>query len=143
MTSIPPVGMGWPGRVARLFRSLGVSGSGLTAQQARMDTIAENIANAETTRTAAGGPYRRKVVTVAPVPYGGGVRVLGTQQDTRPGSTVYEPGHPDADANGFVHYPNVDVTGETVDLMVARRAFEANATAFQVGREMLRRALDL
>ncbi|HVO34696.1 MAG TPA: flagellar basal body rod protein FlgC [Gemmatimonadales bacterium] len=143
MTSIPPTGATPPGPVRRLFRSLAISASGLIAQRVRMDTIAENIANAETTRTVAGGPYQRLVAEVAPVPHGGGARVAGIVQDTRPGPTVYDPGHPDADANGFVRYPNVDVTAETVDLMVARRAFEANATVFQVGREMLRRALDL
>jgi len=144
MTSIPPTStLVPPGRVPGLFRTLGISGSGLAAQQARMDAIADNIANAETTRTAAGGPYRRQTVTTAPVPNEGGVRITGVQSDASPGALVYEPGHPDADANGFVRYPNVDVTSETVDLMVARRVFEANATAFEVGKEMLRRALDL
>ena len=143
MTSIPPTSAAPPGVVRRLFRSLGLSASGLVAQRVRMDTIAENIANAETTRTAAGGPYQRLVAEISPEPNGGGARVVGVVPDARPGPTVYDPGHPDADANGFVHYPNVDVTAETVDLMVARRAFEANATVFQVGREMLRRALDL
>jgi flagellar basal-body rod protein FlgC len=122
---------------------LRISASGLAAQHQRLDAIATNIANAETTRTADGGPYQRKVVGLAPSLDGLGVRVTGLQADTSQGQLVYDPGHPDADATGYVRYPNVDVPTEMVDLMVARRTYEANATVFQVAKAMLRRALDI
>lgn len=128
----------------RLFHTLGIAASGLTAQRLRMDTIAMNVANAETTRTDAGGPYRRRVVEMeagdAP---GSGARVAGIAEDPTEGPLVYEPGHPDANADGYVRYPNVRVTDEMVDLMDARRLFEANATVFQAAKAMLRRAIDI
>ncbi|HEU4629902.1 MAG TPA: flagellar basal body rod protein FlgC [Gemmatimonadaceae bacterium] len=167
--------------VKPMFRTLAVAASGLSAQRARMETIAGNIANAEVTRTPEGGPYRRQVVQLgtapAPVPlpalpelppvldsgafpvpftapsaYGSGitapdaatgVQVTGIVEDTSEGPLVYEPGHPDADANGYVRYPNVRITDEMVDLMDARRVFEANATVFQSAKQMLRRAIDI
>lgn len=128
----------------RLLHALGIAASGLTAQRLRMDTIAMNVANAETTRTDAGGPYRRRVVEMeagdAPA---GGARVTGIAEDPTEGPLVYEPGHPDANADGYVRYPNVRVTDEMVDLMDARRLFEANATVFQAAKAMLRRAIDI
>ena len=129
--------------VANLLRPLDVSASGMSVQRRRMEAIASNIANAETTSTAEGGPYRRRVVRLAPGANGSGVRVTGMEEDARPGAVVYDPSHPDADPNGYVRYPNVDVTAEMVDLMVTRRAYEANATVFQVAKAMLRRALDI
>jgi flagellar basal-body rod protein FlgC len=99
--------------------------------------ISTNIANAETTRTPDGGPYRREVATTE------GAAAVTTTEDSRPGRKVYDPGHPDADADGFVTYPNVDLNTEMVDMMIARRVHEANATVFQAAKAMLRRALEI
>jgi flagellar basal-body rod protein FlgC len=133
---------GWPPRpVKSLLGPLGISGSGMGAMSRALDIIAENIANAETTRTPEGGPYMRKVVVFQRT--GTGVEAAEVLQDTRPGSEDYDPGHPDADANGFVKRPNVDIATETVDLMIARRVHEANATVFQAAKAMLRRAIDI
>ena len=112
------------------------------AQQEFMETITANIANAETTRTAQGGPYRRQVATVHGDAASGSVTAQIVADPTA-GRLVYDPGHPDADANGYVHMPNVDTSTELVDLMVARRMHEANATAFQAAKTMLRRAIDI
>lgn len=120
---------------------LGISASGMARQQEFIEVISNNIANAETTRTADGTPYQRQVA-VAGID-GRGAPVTTVQHDTTPGRVVYDPGHPDADAAGYVHYPNVDLATETVDLMVARRMHEANATAFDAAKAMLRRALDI
>jgi len=159
-------------RVRPLFRSLGVSASGLSAHRQRIDAIVSNIANAETTRTPDGGPYQRRVVELepqmAPPPHGlleagriypsgeragelpmpgltggEGVNVLGASVDTTEGPLVYDPGHPDADDNGYVRMPNVSLTQEIVDLMEARRLYEANATAFQAVKNMLQRAAQI
>lgn len=124
-----------------LLGSLGISGSGMGAMSRALDVISENIANAETTRTPEGGPYQRKVVVFQRT--GAGVAAAEVLQDTRPGSKDYDPGHPDADADGFVNRPNVDIATETVDLMIARRVHEANATVFQAAKAMLRRAIDI
>lgn len=151
-----------------MFRSLRIAASGLSAQRQRLETIATNIANAETTRTADGTPYRRRVVqleaaqaalaaadpamlgeTIDAAAIGGdslaegGVRVAGVVEDATEGPLVYDPGHPDSDANGYVRYPNVRVTEEMVDLMDARRVYEANATVFQSAKAMLRRSIDI
>ena len=112
------------------------------AMSRALDVISQNIANAETTRTPEGGPYRRKVV-VFERGLAGGVRAGEVLEDTSRGSLDYEPGHPDADANGFVRRPNVDLNTEVVDLMIARRVHEANATVFQAAKAMLRRAIDI
>ena len=112
------------------------------AMSKALDVISQNIANAETTRTPEGGPYQRKVVVFQP-DGSGGVRPSEVVQDTRPGSEDYDPGHPDADANGFVKRSNVDINTEIVDLMIARRVHEANATVFQSAKAMLRRAIDI
>ena len=164
-----------PAPQRRMFSTLGVAASGLSAQRLRMETIAMNVANAETTRTEAGGPYRRRVVEMeasGATPFGGvldaarvdpgggsqgraptagetaasivgGVRVTGIAEDPTEGPLVYEPGHPDANADGYVRYPNVRVTDEMVDLMDARRLYEANATVFQAAKAMLRHAIDI
>jgi len=132
-----------PPLIRRLMGPLRTPASGLAAQHRRIDAIAQNIANAETTRTPDGGPYKRQVVALSPAPLGDGVRVAGIRQDAREGALVYDPGHPDADPSGYVRYPNVDVPAEMVDLMVARRTYEANVTVFQVAKAMLRRALDI
>lgn len=121
---------------------LSTPAAGMSVQQRFLDVISRNLANVETTRTADGGPYQRQVVTVnGDVAEGTGAASEVT--DPRAGRRLYDPGHPDADADGFVTYPNVDVNTELVDLMVARRVFEANATVFQAAKSMLRRALEI
>lgn len=130
-----------------LFRSMETSASGLTAERLRMDVIADNIANANTTRTPEGGPYRRKLVFFVPRPgddgLGGGVRVGGIGRDLSPFKLRYDPGHPDADAQGYVRMPNVDTVREMVDLITASRAYEANVTAINAAKGMFMRALDI
>jgi flagellar basal-body rod protein FlgC len=156
---------GIPGPHARpLFRTLAVASSGMTAQRLRLETIAGNIANAETTRTEDGTPYRRRVAllesntaermlpgavpsfrfpTLNPADAAHGVRVAAIAEDGSEGPLVYDPGHPDADVAGYVRYPNVSITDEMVDLLSARRVYEANATVFQSAKAMLRRALEI
>jgi flagellar basal-body rod protein FlgC len=150
-----------------MFRPLDVARSGLTAQRLRMEVAAINIANAETTRTANGGPYQRRVVRLEeavrdqapafpPLPLdptrpmsqpeserAAGVEVVAIEEDATEGPLVYDPGHPDANAQGYVRMPNVRVTDEMVELMEAKTLYEANATVFQVAKAMLRRALDI
>lgn len=125
-----------------LFRTLGASASGLSAQRLRMETIATNIANAETTRTDAGGPYRRRTVDMQ-AGADAGVEVTGISEDATEGPLVYDPSHPDANVDGYVRYPNVRTTDEIVDLMDARRMYEANSTVFQATKSMLRSAIDI
>ena len=128
----------WPRPLRSLMRPLATSAAGMSTQQQFMEAISANIANAETTRTADGTPYKRRIA----LSEGGGsqVRVVS---DATPGRMVYDPGHPDADANGYVRMPNVDIATETVDLMIARRMHEANASVFQAAKGMLRRALEI
>lgn len=142
--------------------ALSVSASALTAERARMDVTAENLANAQTTRTDAGGPYRRKVVELQTVQgqggFGaalasamgagtsgpsGGVQVAGIQEDSTPLKRVYDPGHPDADAQGYVEMPNVETVEEMVDLISSSRSYEANVTAMQATKSMFSKTLDL
>jgi flagellar basal-body rod protein FlgC len=121
-----------------------VSASGLSAQRGRLDIIASNIANVETTRTPSGGPYRRLQALFASRTDGpGGVEMLGTVADARDLRRVYQPGHPDADSDGVVAYPNVNIVEEMVDLVSATRSYEANAAAFSAARTMAQYALDL
>ncbi len=127
-----------------MFRAIDTSGSGLSVQRARMDVIAENIANAETTRTVEGGPYRRLRVIVAPANGpDGGVEVIGIAADEGPFKQVYDPSHPDADEQGYVQMPNVDIATEMVDMVAASRAYEANAKALRVSREMEQDAINI
>ncbi len=204
---------------APMFRPLGIAAGGLSAQRMRMEVAAQNIANAETTRTPEGGPWQRKRVVLeavagedpasafaratevamqragaqpgramadaggippagatrqdanglltrdgraafvapgggAPMAYlptipavspddAGGVRVAAIESDPTPGPMVYDPGHPDADASGYVQMPNVDLTSELVELMEARRVYEANASVFQATKQVLRAAINL
>ena len=143
------------------FDSLDISASGLTAERLRMDVTAENLANAQTTKGADGKPYRRKEVVLQEVPQGGfgaslaaamgargasrpgGVEVSGIVEDQTPYKTVYDPGHPDADAKGYVRMPNVDTVAEMVDLITAQRGYEANVTAMQTAKTMFTRTLDI
>lgn len=150
-------------------RPLDISKAGMSVQRLRMEVAANNIANVETTRTEGGGPYRRRVVRLeevtrdggvlpfpplpldpsrpAPVPGGAdgrsGVQAVAIEEDASEGPLVYNPGHPDADGSGYVRMPNVRVTDEMVELMEAKRIYEANATVFQAAKQMLRRALDI
>lgn len=134
------------------LNTLYTAGSALTAQRLRMDVISSNLANAETTETPQGGPYKREMVVFESRPgfdpgYGAtgpaGVQVSAIIQDARPPARVYSPGNPQADASGFVSYPNVDVTTEMVDLMTASRAYEANASVIQTSKTTIQTTLDL
>lgn len=135
-----------------LFSGLRVSSAGLLAERSRVDVIAENIANASTTRTQSGGPYRRKQVVFenavrdaysrGGVPQGPhGIRV--TEDHSTPFVSILSPGHPDADANGSVLYPNVNAVLEMTDLITALRAYEANLAAQEGFVRMAERALEL
>lgn len=210
MPGLPPMGrpalLPIPGQnvVRPMFRSLGIASSGLSAQRYRMETIAQNIANADVTRGPDGTPYKRRSVVmessnagnatfdigtpvlgagsnatnghafgsapfdvplmddgrraievpVLPVTGGSagigvgpngeyGVRVAGIAEDQGEGKLLYEPAHPDADANGYVRYPDIDTTQELVNLMDAKRVYEANAAVFQTTKSMLRAAIDI
>ena len=130
------------------FRAFRISGSGLTAERLRMDTIANNLANANTTRTDAGGPYRRQVPVFAEMLRDragapGGVRVVGVREDNSEPRLVYDPQHPDASPDGYVAMPNVHVVKEMVDLITATRAYEANVTAINSAKAMAQKALEI
>jgi flagellar basal-body rod protein FlgC len=136
-----------------LFAATGISGSGMTAERFRMEVIANNLANANTTRSANGGPFRRQDVVFAEV-LGGthqsgglpdlrGVRVADVVEDQTPLNRMYQPGHPDADAEGFVLMPNVQLPIEMVNLITASRAYEANVKAAQTFQRMNEQALSL
>jgi len=143
-----------------MFTSFDINASGLTAQQYRMDIISENVANANTTRTEDGTPYRRKVVTFAEkdsqTPFsrvlnnatdnysGKGVKVSKVYEDeVTEGNKVYDPSHPDADEDGYVTYPNVNIVTEMTNLIDASRAFEANATAFTASKSIALKGLEM
>jgi flagellar basal-body rod protein FlgC len=144
-----------------LFNSLGISASALSAERLRMDVTAENLANAQTTRTEGGGPYKRKeLVLESAAGRGGfaqalagaqggaggpdgGVRVSGIVEDTAADRLVHDPSHPDADANGYVRMPNVNPVTEMVDLISASRSYEANVTAMQTAKQMFNKTLDI
>lgn len=135
-----------------LFSGFRASASGMTAERTRIDVIARNIANARTTRTPDGGPYRRQVVDFEPIlerltdgtTVMAGVRVAAIHGDTStPFEEVHDPTHPDADANGVVRYPNVNTTREMADLIMAMRAYEANVETQRNFIEMAERALRL
>ena len=196
-TPLPPAPPQRPEPPHAMFSALAIAASGMTGQRVRMDVVAQNLANAETTKTPEGGPYQRRTVSLeavvpdamtsmtssspattttgaqgavaapgaqpapgaippspmSPMAYGstpiemtndvGGVRVAGVGVDKSEGAMVYNPGSPDADKNGYVRMPNVNITDEMIDLMNARRIYEANATVFQVARAMLHKAIDI
>lgn len=129
------------------MRCLDISVSALAAQRVRMDTVAGNIANAFTTRNANGEAeaYRRRFVEFAEGDGRGGpgVHVARVVEDWSPGRLVHQPGHPDADARGYVTYPNVELSTEMVNALEASRAYEANITAMQVTKSMLSSTLRL
>ncbi len=202
MPSIPKLGLlpafAPQSPVRPMFRSMAIAASGLSAQRQRLETIATNLANAETTRGPDGTPYKRKVAVMQtataetqlfgattpaglagtvsnpvppfgnnafqvpalaalqprgdsdaiPLPLGNddglhGVRVAGIAEDQTEGPLVYDPSHPDADGNGYVRYPNVRVTDEMIDMLDARRIYDANATVFQSAKAMLKKALEI
>lgn len=127
-----------------------VSASALEAQRIRMNTIASNMANAQSTKTDAGGPYVKKDVVFQTMPIQSkgadgldGVKVSGVVEDTKPPIVVYDPGHPDADESGYVSMPNINVIEEMVNMMIALRAYEANVKAFNISKGMYQKALEL
>lgn len=143
-----------------LFSTFDVNESGLTAERFRMDIISQNVANANTTRTEDGTPYRRKVVTFAEretqTPFsrvlnaardnysGKGVKVSTVEEDSWTDmKMVYDPSHPDADENGYVLYPNVNIVTEMTNLIDASRAYEANATAFNASKAIAMKGLEM
>lgn len=145
-----------------MFDAFNINASGLTAQRYRMDVISQNVANANTTRTADGTPYRRKVVTFAEKGTattnsfgsvfrsardkysGSGVKVDAVHEDTwTEMNMVYDPSHPDADENGYVLYPNVNIITEMTNLIDASRSYEANATAFTASKQMAVQGLNI
>ena len=144
-----------------MFGGMEISGSALTAQRLRMNVTAENIANAETTKGADGNPYRRKEVTLQSVGQAGtfgsqlsramgsagvapgGVQASEITEDQTNGKLVYDPGHPDADAQGYIRMPNVDTVTEMVDLIDAQRAYEANVTAMSAAKQMFAKTLEI
>lgn len=144
-----------------LFQSFGISASGMTAQQFRADVIAENLANVNTTRTEDGTPYRRKVVSFQEKGVnnfdryltesrkrgshiGNGVKVVEVIEDTTSDFIMeYDPSHPDADENGYVSYPNVNLVTEMTNLIDASRAYEANITAFDSAKAMAQAGLQI
>lgn len=127
----------------KIFRNFDVSASALTAERLRMDVISSNVANVDTTRTQDGGPYRRKMV-VFEVAGDGGVRVNKIQEDfSTPSQLAYQPEHLDANADGWVEYPNVVLVNEMVDMMAATRAYEANVAALNATKSMMSSALNI
>ncbi|MEA3401038.1 MAG: flagellar basal body rod protein FlgC [Armatimonadota bacterium] len=134
-----------------VFGALRLSGSALQAERTRMDVIAENIANVETTRAGDGEPYRRRQVVLRTFQVGrapggeslAGVRVADLEPDLSPLPRLHNPSHPDADPDGYVLMPNVDLPTEMADMVLAARAYEANAAAFKSGREIIRQALSI
>jgi len=142
-----------------LFNAMYSSSSGLSAQRLRMNVISSNIANINTTRTPTGGPYRRREAVFAALPperdfleelhsfeqsdAPSHVKVVGIVEDGRAPIMKYDPTHPDANEEGYVEMPNVDVTEEMVNLMQARRSFEANIAAFNATKSMAKKALEI
>lgn len=133
-----------------VFKIFAIASSGMSAQRTRMNVIASNIANVNTTRTPEGGPYVRKEVVFVPesnIYYSMGrpvgVRVLKIVASNKPFRIVYDPYHPDADENGYVRYPNVDVIEEMVNMMSSVRSYEANVTVFNGAKDMVLKTIEL
>lgn len=145
-----------------MFLGIDASASGLTAERLRMDVISNNIANANTTRTDRGGAFHRRYVVFEPRDRepkkfehvlkkavglnrqtGEGVRAVQITEDDTPGPMVYDPGHPDANAEGYVEKPNVNIVTEMIDMITAQRAYEANSTAINAAKAMMSKALEI
>lgn len=145
-----------------MFLGIDASASGLTAERLRMDVISNNIANANTTRTDRGGAFHRRYVVFEPRDRepkkfehvlkkavglnrqtGEGVRAVQITEDDTPGPMVYDPGHPDANAEGYVEKPNVNIVTEMIDMITAQRAYEANSTAINAAKAMITKALEI
>jgi flagellar basal-body rod protein FlgC len=133
-----------------VFDTIRIAASGLTAQRLRMDIAASNLANAQTTRSQANPqqPYQEQAVVfqaiqMGPEPSALGVTAVAIVNPTRPNTRVYDPGNPEADGQGFVTYPNVDVSSEMTDLMGAARSYQVNATVAQAAKQQALDALDL
>lgn len=145
-----------------IFSSMNISASALTAEKTRIDIISKNMANVNTTRTNGGVPYRRQVPVFQEEKNSrfssflnkeidkqnrgnelGGVRISKIVEDETPFKLKYEPGHPDADADGYVKMPNVDTVKEMVDMISAQRGYDANITAINSSKSMLMKALDI
>jgi flagellar basal-body rod protein FlgC len=139
------------------FSGMNISASGMTAQRLRMDIISQNIANVNTTRDENGNPYRRKAVVFSEkdaTPFqevflrtagvmGNGVKVTRIIEDNKAMRKVFDPNHPDADVDGYVTYPNVNVVQEMTDLIDATRSYEANVTAFNATKNMALKGLEV
>ncbi len=140
------------------FTAMDVSASGLTAERERINVASSNLANAQTTQTAAGGPYKRKEVVLQSVTAnekisGGtagdparnisGVKVASINDDKNPPRLEYDPGHPDANADGYVAYPNINGVEEMVDMITASRAYQAGVTALETASTLAERALQI
>src|SRR5512145_100814 len=136
------------------FTTFKITGSGLSAQRKKMDVISSNIANVSTTSTPEGGPYKRKMMSFASDPLEKGFDLdlkdavnavkVGQVTDEKEGfKKVFDPAHPDADKDGFVTLPNVNLMLEMTDLITASRAYEANATAFDAMKNMALKAMDI
>jgi flagellar basal-body rod protein FlgC len=142
-----------------LFAMFDVSGSALTAERERAEVVASNMANAETTRTAKGGPYQRQEVIFGSNPVGGssfaerlasatdgnvqGVHVVNVVTDPTPAIRRFDPSHPDADAQGYVSYPAINPVQEMVDLMGASRSYQLNVSALQSTKQMIQQSLEI
>jgi len=142
-----------------LFGAMSISGSGMSAQRARMDIVAENIANAESTKAPDGNPYRRRQIIFQAIPAKqsfddvfrssfqehtpNSVQVAGVVPDQRPFREIFNPSHPDADENGMVKMPNVNTITEMVDMQSASRSFEANVTTMEASKRMFQKSLEL
>lgn len=136
-----------------LFGVMQISSSGLAAERVRAEVVTANMANAETTRTPEGGPYRRKQVvfetrqlpgtTPSGIPDAKGVRIAGVLEDKTEPYQRYEPGHPDANAEGLVSYPAINPVQEMVDLMGAVRAYQLNAAAVNSSKQMIQQSIDI
>ncbi len=138
-----------------IFSAIEISASGLSAERTRMNTVASNLANAQTTRTAEGGAYKRvdpvfeavaleKIRALTPSEKSVSlVRVQSIVQDQRPGVQVYSPGHPDASPDGYVEYPNVNVVEEMVNMITASRAYEAGIASVESSQKMADSALEI
>lgn len=143
-----------------LFKIFSISGSGMAAQRSRMSVVAGNLANTETSRTPDGGPYRRRDVIFQSVPIAGefsgqladlsdtrddvqGVEVVGIKQSARPPRKIFDPNHPDVKPDGFVALPDINPIEEMVDMLSAARSYEANLTAYNTTKSLIRKILDM